>query len=154
MAVITAKFTGGDVLAKALRTLPVKVEKQIIREATRAAAEPVLHAAQAKAPVETGLLKSTLRITTSTSSRKGTFKARIQAGGKGAEEGKDYTGEAFYAPMIEYGHFAGHRRLGGAREWVEPKPFMRPAFDENVEKAIDIMIAKVRAGLEREGAMK
>ena len=143
MAVITAKFTGGDVLAKALRTLPVKVEKQIIREATKAAAEPVLHAARSHAPVLTGDLVASLKITTKTSSKKSSFTARVQAAGQGAKTGNDYTGDQFYAAFQEFG--TSHQPA---------RPFMRPAFDENVDKAIGIMATLVKSGLEREGAMK
>jgi len=168
------KIAGLKEIQDKLKTLEPKIAKKVVHQALKKAAEPILHAARSKAPVDTGLLVSSLKTKASTSNRKGTMTVRVQTS-KG-----DYKGEDFYASFIEFGHHRGKRKtrksLGlpektpkelnpavkafvnainkNARPWVPPQPFMRPAYDENKEQALQILTREIIAGVEREAVKK
>lgn len=126
----TVKITGLKELDAKLKSLSEKLQRKIAKEAVTKASEPILHDARANAPVETGLLVSTL--VTKARKRKGGFSARVQTA-----QG-DFKGDAFYASFIEYG-------APGAG--IKPEPFMRPAFDKNVQKAIQIVVDELTRGI-------
>lgn len=192
MAVFTVKVHGLKELQDALKQLPPNVEKRFVRTAVREAAMPILHAARSNAPRDTGLLVSSLKVTTGFSKRKGLMTARV-----GTREG-DYRGDTFYGSFIEYGHWSGSRggkanaiaksvardlrrqsrKAGGLaasgterrnkqeeffrsegmrkamgvkvkpRTWVPPQPYLRPAFDENKGRAVDIFKRVLRERIE------
>lgn len=135
-------LSGGPELQAALRELDEKVAKRIARAALKAGAMPMLHAARSKAPIDTGLTVESLKI--ATGNRKGKLSARVQT------KSGDYKGKTFYASFVEYGHYQGSRKLGNARKWIEARPFMRPAFDENKERSVGIVTDALRAGLLKE----
>jgi HK97 gp10 family phage protein len=97
-----------------------------------AGAEPILDAAKNLAPVDTGLLRSSLKAIKERA-RKSSHLVRVQT-----EDG-DYKGEAFYASFHEYG-----------TKKMPARPFMRPAFDQNVSNAIDIIGQHIGTAIEQE----
>lgn len=136
------RLNGTQDVRAALLALEEKVAKRIARAALKAGAEPMLHAARSKAPVDTGDLVESLKISTGT--KKGKLVARVQT-----KEG-DYKGKTFYGSFIEYGHYLGDKDLGNSRKWVEARPFLRPAFDENKERSAGIVVEALRAGILKE----
>jgi len=134
-----------------LDQLPAKVEKNIMTGALRAGAKLILMTARANVPVATpnqrnqmlyggyaGALRDSLRL--SSQFRNGQVVVSIKAGGK-TKRG----GDAYYARFVEYGTSshrirakAGGKLFFGGKFHTEimhpgakPKPFMRPALDEN-----------------------
>lgn len=103
MPQVQMKIVGGKELAAALKTLPEKVQKKILRPAMFQATAVILSEARRLAHVLTGLLKSTL-----------TAKVRFSKNGavRGIVQTKagDYRGETFYGSFLEYGHKHGSRR--------------------------------------------
>src|SRR5665213_2376916 len=73
-----AFITGDKKLDRMLAALPGKVQRQGARTALRAAAAPVLSAAQHLVPVESGQLKKSLRIGAG-KARRGSVAVRVYA---------------------------------------------------------------------------
>ncbi len=126
-------------LNKLLQELPVKLEKNVLRGALRAAAKPVLQAAKEGAPVKSGLLRDGLKIS-SGRGKPGTVVAKVKVTGK----------HAFIAPWLEYG-VAAHKITAKKGGWLffggmfaksidhpgfSPRPFMRPALDGQAQAAV------------------
>lgn len=170
---------GGRELAQALQSFSPKFEKNVMRQALRAGAAVIRDAARANVPVDDGLLRKSVRV--STSAKGGVIKAVIKAG----------NAQAFYAHMVEYGtkpHLIKVReedrpinykltqkrgvltrvsiktmnrhalRIGN--HFVGPslkhpgaraKPFMRPALDDKSGAAVQAVSDKVRERLTNEG---
>jgi len=59
---INIKFIGDKQLAKVFKTLEQKVQKKIVKKATKEVAETILRNARALVPVDTGNLKNKLKI--------------------------------------------------------------------------------------------
>lgn len=78
-------------LNKFLQQLPAKVEQSVLRGALRAGANVVMAEAKANVPVDSGLLRDGLKVTTN--SRRGRVTAKVKATGK----------HSFIAPWLEYG---------------------------------------------------
>ena len=146
------QITGLAELNALLQTLPAKIEGRIIRQALRAGQKVILDAAKANAPVQSGALRDSLRITTR--SKGGKVSATLVAGNK----------KAFYAHMVEFGtaqHFIKPKRArslffaGLAREVVDhpgagAKPFLRPAFDASSDQALTAVREYIATRLPRE----
>lgn len=179
MADSSETIRGGRELAQFLQQLPVKVEKNIMRAALRAGAAVLREAARNNVPVDDGLLRKSVRV--STNSKHGVVTATVKAGDK----------KAFYAHMVEYGtrpHLIKVRdedrpinykltqkrgvltrvsirtmnrhslQIGGhfvgasvKHPGATPKPFMRPALDSKSSAAIQAVSAKIRERLTQEG---
>ncbi len=177
---------GGFVFVKGLKEIQAKLKalepklaKKVVRAALKKSAEPILHAARSKAPVDTGFLVSSIKLTTALSRRKGTMTVRV-----GTSKGF-YKGDDFYASFIEFGYRRGARRtktqlglpdarqlpnqiaftvakytskvqraVNNQRPWVPAQPFLRPAYDENKERALNILTTEILSGIEREAPKK
>lgn len=164
---------GGAALDALLGTLPVNIEKNIMRGALRAGAKVFLTIVKQNIPVDQGALRQSARITTR--ARKGEVTASVKVGDK----------NVYYANMVEFGTRAHlisvqdsekgiNRRTGkvlsmrtinknvmkigntfvgptvqhpGAR----PKPFMRPAAEAGFQAAVEAVQAHVRKRLTKEG---
>lgn len=170
---------GGKELDAFLRSLPVKVERNIMRAALRAGAAVLREEAKANVPVDSGDLRRSIRVTTSF--KKGIVRAAVKT---------DPT-IAFYAQMVEYGtkphlikvqdserpinyRLTSKRgkltymsmttvnrnvlRIGStfvgpvvSHPGSKPTPFLRPAFDTKSGAAIAAVAAKIRERLTKEG---
>lgn len=146
-------IVGGRQLAEMLRTLPVKIEKNIMRSALRAGANEIRKEARERVPVDSGQLYRSIKV--STGSKRGRITAKLKAGGRLAP----------HAHLVEYGtrpHKIVARNgsgltVGGSvvREvdhpGARPQPFMRPALDAKSGEAIAAVAAKVRERLTAQG---
>lgn len=134
--------TGIKGLDKALKALPAKIEKKVLRQAMRKGVKPIQAAAKANVPVRSGTLKKAIKVRAM--KRKKDRLGVLVIVGQG-----DFKGETFYGAMIEYGHFAGKRGTPD-RKFVEAKPFMRPAFETNKEAVGKETVRLIREGVENE----
>jgi HK97 gp10 family phage protein len=103
---------------KAFEDLDKRARSNALRAALRAATQPVLAAAKAKAPVDTGRLRKSLATTVST--KQGRSHAAI--GLKQSIMGNS----GWYGRMIE---------TGTAK--MPARPYLRPAFDESAGAALE-----------------
>lgn len=146
-------LVGGRALDAFLQTLPIKIEKNIMRSALRAGANVFKEEVKATIPEKSGELRRSVRV--STRIKAGTVTASLKVGGK----------KAWYWRFVEFGtvaHRIGPKNAkalalaGVVVGWVHhpgarPKPFMRPAFDSRAGAAIDAVAAQIRARLTIEG---
>ena len=130
-------------LQKQLDTLPVNIEKKLMRGALRAGQKLVLDRAKQGIHNVSGDLAASLRI--STSVRAGTVKATVKVGNK----------KAWYARFVEFGTAAhlitpknGQALSFGGKEYAslshpgaKKKPFMRPALDSAAVPESDVFKA-------------
>lgn len=164
-------ITGGKELDAFLQSLPVKIEKNILRSALRQGANVFKAEVQATVPVGPpsaanvklyggypGALRDSARV--SVRVKRGRVTASLKIGGK-TRKGAD----AFYAHMVEFGtrahtilpKSAKALRLGGHmvnsihHPGAKPHPFMRPALDSKAEAAVEAVGNQVRARLTKEG---
>lgn len=140
-------------LDKFLQQLPAKVEKNILRSALRAGANVVKEEAKARVPVDSGLLRDGLKV--STRSRRGKVTATVKTTGK----------HGFIAGWLEFGT-AAHKIVGKAggmlsflgkfakgveHPGTRPRPFMRPALDAAAQKAVIAAGEQIRRRLTKQG---
>jgi HK97 gp10 family phage protein len=130
----TLKFEGGVELQKALESLPSRVSKRIQYEALFHAAEPMRRTMELRAPVEPGKpdAKDTMMIRRTKS--------------QDAHESTISIGPS------KAGWYLSWQELGTAHH--APQPFARPAFDENVGRALqrlgeDIWVSLAGRGISR-----
>lgn len=156
-------FTGGKELAAALRQLPAAIAQNVLEKSVVAGAEVVRASATMRCPRPTvrrrpGTLALADSIKITVTERARSF-VTVNVGTK-----------VKYAHLVEYGHQIvprGPNRAGsesaamgrraarasravGARGFVTPKPFLRPAFDENREQMIQAIGDVMRVGIEAE----
>lgn len=149
-------ISGLKELDQALRELPVKLQRNVLRSALRASAKVVADEAKRMVPVRTGALRDSIRVTSRLV--RGVPTAKVVAGSKGKNG-------VWYAHLIEFGtkshiiETSTKKSLsigGNAVEKVmhpgaQKKPFMRPAFDLRSQDAIERFKEVVRARLTKAG---
>lgn len=170
---IEQNIIGARELDRLLQTLPVKIEKNILRSALVAGARVIAKEAKLRAPVGppsdagkqlyggyAGALRDSIR-TSSRIGKDGRVTASVKAGG-GTKKGAD----VFYAHIVEFGA-ASHRirprakkslELGGkfvagtvAHPGIRPQPFMRPAADAKFTEAVAAVKLKIQTRLQQYG---
>lgn len=131
MAGVTVKF---DVrkLNRKLKTLEAKVEKKITRQALRAGAKVIAKEAKARAPVDTGMLRSKIKVWALKRSRK-------RIGVLVGTSAKEYTGDQFYGAFVEYG-----------TSKMAAKPWLGPAAEAKGPEAAKIVEQTIATGIDRE----
>jgi len=142
MAAQTIKIEGLKELDIALRELPKATSRNVLKRALTKAAKPIETAAQAKVPVLTGALKQSIKIGPKSKLDPKVRSTHIQ---KSPVEVFVGAGALPHAHLIE---------LGAAGRAAHP--FLRPAFDENKQGALESIkrdiaeeIEKARARLAR-----
>ena len=167
----TVTVSGLKELDDLLKQLPVKIERNVMRGAMRAGQKVIADAAKnnlrQNGSVDTGELERSVRIRFKRKSEKfGWIRAFVMAGNK----------QAYYSHMVEFGtasYYSGKGRtvgkpyeitpkvagslfLGGVlRESVthpgiKPKPFMRPAIDNNSDAAIKAVVEYMQKRIPKE----
>jgi HK97 gp10 family phage protein len=144
---------GGAELARMLSTLPAKIEKNIMRSALRAGGAVIRTEAKTTAPVLSGALKKSIRI--SARAKGGEIRVSVKMGGKTAP----------HAHLVEFGtrahkiapSAAGALAIAGTvvggvdHPGAKPHPFFRAAFDAKATDAIAAVAAQIRKRLTKEG---
>lgn len=126
MATITT-IEGLAALDRTLAGLGRKLENKIRRKALRKAAKPVQATAQQLAPRDEGKLVAAIKVRALKRNRR-----HPRSVGVRVVLGREwFRGDEFYAAFVELGYHVGRRQLGPTRRAVAPRPFMRPAYEQN-----------------------
>jgi HK97 gp10 family phage protein len=131
-----------------LQQFPVKLERNILRGALRAGAQPIVEDARRRAPVLSvldprrvfGALAKSIHAR-GVQSKNGTLTGGVVAGGVatvGRGKGKAIA-DAFYARFIEFG-----------TSKMAARPFLRPAIDSKTPAAIDATADYIRQRVDKE----
>lgn len=131
---INIELLGEPELQRKLDALDRKVQRKVVRKAIREGAKPVLAAAKAKVPVDTGALKAGLKLRALKRSRTG-FGVYIRTPTRAELDIPD-DDESYYPAVVEYG-----------AEFSPPQPYMRPAMDENRDRATAKITEVLRTGI-------
>lgn len=161
---MTVKVDGLADLKKMMQDLPVKIEANITRGAMRAGQTVVMNAAKNIAPIDKGDLRKSIRIRADRKAQKrGFVRVDLVAGSKDVWYAHliEYGTASFYSgkgqtvgkPYIIKGKEGGKEasttrkrkalKIGATfvdqvvHPGIKPQPFMRPAIDQNLQKAID-----------------
>jgi HK97 gp10 family phage protein len=134
-------------LQAALNQLPREVQKRPLRAAVSAAAKVIQDEAKRRAPIDTGNLRKAVYRTRSRSGSGAGQETFLVAVKKGKAEyantarnrrlnrvGKKYQtqGEAYYWRFLEFGTAK-----------MAAKPFLRPAFENKKQMAVDVLKQKL-----------
>jgi HK97 gp10 family phage protein len=167
----TTNVSGLRELDLMMKQLPAKIEKNIMRGALRAGQKVFAKAAKSNlrqnGSVDTGELEKSVRVRFKRKSEKfGFIRSYVMAG----------NAKAYYAHWVEYGtatYYTGNgKTVGGAYEitpkvagslllggllrdsvmhpGIRPKPFMRPAVDENFDTAVNKVAEYLRKRIPKE----
>ena len=136
----TVKIEGLRELQAAMRDLPRKLQRQTVQRALREAAKPIHADARSRVPVQTGAVRRQIAIQRSRkfTGRDGVFGVvvRVRAMNK-RMRAKGHT-DPFYWKFLEFG-----------TSKMPAQPFMRPAFEGNKQRAIEIIKLALARGIER-----
>jgi HK97 gp10 family phage protein len=141
---ITVQITGLKELQNALNQLPKEIQGRPLRSAVSAAAKVIVDDVKARVPVgETGNLKTAVyryRSRRNSATGRETFFVGIRQGKAQFKDtaynrrrgrvGKSYktAGEAYYWRFLEFGTAK-----------MQAKPFLRPAFEANKSRAVEVI---------------
>jgi len=149
MSLVDIDVKGIKELTQNLAKLSGEVKLKGAEFATRAGAAVINKAAKENVPVKTGTLKRTLKIVKMSKKGDGTVRYYVTH----VKKGKD---DPWYAHIVEFGGIKGSYRIRPKRKKVlasggtiygkdmmrrpaKAQPYMRKAFRENTQKAIDAM---------------
>lgn len=168
---VTIQLKGFDELAAKLREMPQDIARNALRSSVSAGAAVIRDEAKLQAPVLSGTLRRAMyikQIRELSDAQRQTFYVGARQGKryqKVGKKGRNY--DAFYARFVEFGHFTrppggGQLKRGRGRvqslqimlanksiKFVDPDPFLGPAFREKKDAAINSMAAKLRERIER-----
>lgn len=138
---VTVKVEGLSDLSRRLKNLSDEVTKKIARSATASAAGVIKKAAQAKVPVDTGNLRKNIivkRLPKGESSLTSEHIVTVRQGKRTKKQKDAGVRDAWYGSLVEF---------GTAR--APAQPFMRPALDENGDKAVQAMKSTIERRLKK-----
>lgn len=165
-------------LQKLLDTLPVKVEKNIMRGALRAGAKVILEEAKSNVPIKTGDLRRSLRV--STRAQRQRVSAKVSSGmpiARWVEFGtrahyihveeserplnkrlSRKFGRPIHAGMTTVNRAIRSLKISGRfvgptvhHPGAKPRPFLRPALDAKAQAAVVATAEYIKARLTKEG---
>lgn len=127
---VRIKVEGLQALGTKLQAMGEEMAVKIARGATGAAANLVKKSAQQKAPKRTGNLAKNIITKRLGKSQSSLTSEHIVTVRRKRTKGQKKSGEqsAYYGQFVEFGSIHN-----------VPNPFLRPAFDENVQRAIETM---------------
>lgn len=146
-ATISVQLKNFPQLEQTFKKLPGEIKEKALRAVFRAGARKIANAAKAAAPVKSGRIKGSIATRWAKEGKWTVSRdAYVKTGGKRADKAG-----AYYAHMVEFGHWATgrSRKRGAGATWQGPKPFMRPAFDQNVERIVADFQSKTIAKAEQ-----
>lgn len=152
---VTVSVSGLMELDKALGELPKATGRNVLRRTLNKASQPIVKEAKRLAPVSTGALRDSITASTRVKNKVGSaeYSAAMRSGlgkdaarqalisARRANKGQGSFAETFVGParggkwgVIRYAHIV---EFGSSK--MSPKPYMRPAWDGNKDKALDII---------------
>jgi HK97 gp10 family phage protein len=135
------KIEGLENTIAKLKELDGAVVSKLIPKANKAGAKVIKDVAIAIAPFKSGLLRDNIKIRNSNKPAKGLYSSYV-----GVNK-KDWTGPAFYAAFVMWGHKAGSRKLGGGRKEVAGNDFLKKATEQAAQRAVQTNIDTLNAGI-------
>ncbi len=163
---VAIDLSGDKELIAALNNLTPALEKKALRTALRESSKPILSAAKARAPRDTGALKKSLRIKAFKRTRKGKVGFSIGTSSLGSA----YQGKQFYGAFQEYGWHTGKRTneirrsqsaarrgsttakqalLGDSRKFIEGRKYMRQAYTSQKQATLTLMRQRIFEAIDR-----
>lgn len=153
MATRDEVIQGGRQLDDLLKTLPVKLQRNVSRAALRAGAVVLREEIRRNAPVDSGDLRRSVRVTSR--ARGDNVSASAKVGNR----------VAWYAHLVEFGtrphvikappgkglNVAGQPRKEVNHPGIVGKPFIRPALDTKFPEVVRAVAAKYRERLTNQG---
>lgn len=153
---------GAEELRKLLGSLPIKLEKKVLRQALRKSGKTVVAEAKRNAPVKSGLLKR--KITLRALKMRRRYMVGVKVTGTQdaphAHLNEEGTQDRYTQP--QYVKVAHHRYKGrkfkkitGGKRFtgrMTAKPFMAPALESKTPEVLAILSKEIKAGVERERA--
>lgn len=142
---VTVQVDGLRDLGDRMKTLKSDMANRIARAATAAGSVVIRDAAKQKVPVDTGNLRQNVivkRLPKSESA--GLTSEHIVTVRKGKLTKKQKGAglkDAFYGSFVEFGTVK-----------MPARPYLRPAFDQNKERAVDAIKDRIAARLKKAGA--
>jgi HK97 gp10 family phage protein len=129
-------------LHAALKELSRATERNVLKRAVKKAGQPILEAAQSHAPVKTGQLRDSIRLTVGFDDPDFRRRARAAFSATGSARGVKRTkgGGNVLAQVRAGGNLAPYAsliELGSVR--ITAHPFLRPAFDEQSSDALALL---------------
>lgn len=140
---VTVKIDGLQELGQRMKSLSSDVNNRIARAATVAGAVVIRKAAQQKVPVDTGNLKKNIivkRLPKGETPMTSEHIVTVRQGKLTEKQKGSGIQDAFYGRFVEYGTAK-----------MPARPYMRPAYDENKEKAVEAIKDRIRARLDKAG---
>ncbi len=132
---IDSAIYGAKELEEALNQLPKSMGKSALRAVLKKAAKPVVSAAKLYAPVLSGDLRDSITVGSSLVRSRKRFQQKVGAA-------QVFVGPTWpkgaQAHLIEF----GHRLVSHAGQFIRhipAQPFLRPAWDENKERVLQII---------------
>jgi HK97 gp10 family phage protein len=154
MAKLELKVTGLKEVEAALKTLPARVAKKVLRQAMRKGQKIVQAEVKALAPVRTGATRKAVKVRAG-KRKKDTVRINVQIG-KG-----DYKGATYYAAFPEYGTKGSGRKGKHGTEGAQTgrggqraQHYMKRAFEAAGQRAADTTMEAIVAGIENEATKK
>lgn len=137
----SVRIEGLKELDRALSQLPKATAKNVLRRTAIRALAPVIADAKLRVPVDEGDLRDSLKVAGKLSKRQQRKNAKAVAEGKAAVQ--LYAGPAAlpHAHLVEFG--TSH---------MPPQPFMRPAWDANKMKVLELIRLDLGNEIERAAA--
>jgi HK97 gp10 family phage protein len=147
---VTVQVRGLNVLLEQLNALQLELAAKALAKAGRAAFKPVLDAAKAMAPRDTGALADSLVLKVEKpKGDDGVFRVGIKIGkGKGAKQAKLAAaafgeGQSKSLPPARRWHFI---ELGTSK--LAAHPFLRPALDQNANRVVELLKVELRKSID------
>lgn len=140
----TIKVDGLADLGARMKGLSKDVNTRIGRAATAAGAGVIRKSAQAKVPVDTGNLKKNIivkRIPQGESSLTSEHIVTVRQGKLTDKQKGAGLQDAYYGRFVEHG-----------TSKMPARPYLRPAYDQDKQKAVDAIKARIEARLKKVGA--
>lgn len=144
---VTFRLTGNRRLDRLFQTLPVKVQKKVLRKPLREAAKVIQKQAKRNAPKDTGLLRRSLRVRAGRRSRRFKNTVRIVViTGEGF-----FKGETFYGAFQEFGWKLGKRGTPNRRQ-MPALHYIERAYKAKESEARSVAMKGIALGIMKEAA--
>jgi HK97 gp10 family phage protein len=140
---VTVKVDGLKQLGERMKGLSEAMNNRIARAATAAGAAVIRDAARQKAPVRTGNLRKNIivkRLPKGEAPLTSEHIVTVRQGKLTKKQRASGLTDAFYGRFVEYGTAK-----------TAPQPFLRPAYDQNKEKAVQAIKDRIAKRLAKAG---
>lgn len=141
---VTVKVEGLKQLGERMKGLSADMNNRIARAATAAGAAVIRDAAKQKAPVRTGNLRKNIivkRLPKGEATLTSEHIVTVRQGKLTKKQRAAGLTDAFYGRFVEY---------GTAKNAAQP--FLRPAYDQNKERAVEAIKDRIEKRLKKVGA--